>query len=94
MWGDIDVTLRTEAGIALSAALDRDVPVVIDTSGVTFIDSSGVAFLVQFYTIGTQEGLDVVLCEPPAVVTEVLAMLGVTDILTRPRAKVTVGSAI
>jgi len=81
MWGEIDVALRSEASAALANALDRDVPVVIDTSKVTFMDSTGIAFLVQFYTIGCEEGLKVSLRNPPTVVTDVLEMLGVVDIL-------------
>ncbi|MBE7701067.1 STAS domain-containing protein [Oerskovia sp. Sa1BUA8] len=80
MWGEIDVALRSEASAALANALDRDVPVVIDTSKVTFMDSTGIAFLVQFYTIGSEEGLQVSLRNPPTVVTDVLEMLGVIEI--------------
>lgn len=80
MWGEIDVALRSEASAALANALDRNVPVIIDTSRVTFMDSTGIAFLVQFYTIGTEEGLSVVLRNPPTAVTDVLEMLGVIDI--------------
>lgn len=81
MWGEIDVALRSEASAALANALDRDLPVVIDTSRVTFMDSTGIAFLVQFYTIGTEEGLSVTLRNPPSVVTDVLEMLGVNEML-------------
>ena len=80
MWGEIDVALRREASAALANALERDVPVVIDTSKVTFMDSTGIAFLVQFYTIGSEEGLSVTLRNPPTVVTDVLEMLGVIEI--------------
>ncbi len=81
MWGEIDVALREEAGAALANALDRDKPVVIDTADVTFMDSTGIAFLVQFYTIGAQEGLNVKLRKPPAVVSDVLQMLGIDEML-------------
>ena len=83
MWGEIDGALRPEASAALASALDRDLPVVIDTSRVTFIDSTGIAFLVQFYTIGREEGLEVTLRNPPSVVSDVLAMLGVDQFLGR-----------
>ena len=82
MWGEVDGALRPEASVALASALDRDLPVVIDTSRVTFIDSTGIAFLVQFYTIGREEGLEVTLRNPPAVVSDILAMLGVDEFLT------------
>ena len=79
VWGEVDGALRPEASAALASALDRDLPVIIDTSRVTFIDSTGIAFLVQLYTIGREEGLAVTLRNPPAVVSDVLAMLGVDD---------------
>lgn len=85
MWGEIDVALRSEAGAALANALERDLPVVIDTSKVTFIDSTGIAFLVQFSTIGAEEGLAVTLRNPPTVVTDVLEMLGVVDVFDARR---------
>jgi anti-anti-sigma factor len=78
--GEIDVALRTEAGAALASALERDLPVVLDTSKVTFVDSTGIAFLVQFATIGHDEGLHVTLRNPPTVVVEVLDLLGVSDL--------------
>lgn len=81
MWGEIDVALRDEAGAALANALDRDKPVVIDTTDVTFMDSTGIAFLVQFYTIGAQEGLNVKLRKPPTAVSDVLRMLGIDEML-------------
>ncbi|MBD8077517.1 STAS domain-containing protein [Cellulosimicrobium arenosum] len=89
MWGEIDVALRSEASAALANALERDVPVVIDTSKVTFMDSTGIAFLVQFYTIGAEEGLSVTLRNPPPVVTDVLHMLGVDAIFGADRHEVT-----
>ncbi|WP_251151522.1 STAS domain-containing protein [Cellulosimicrobium sp. Marseille-Q4280] len=89
MWGEIDVALRSEASAALANALERDVPVVIDTSRVTFMDSTGIAFLVQFYTIGSEEGLSVTLRNPPSVVTDVLEMLGVIEIFGSERHDVT-----
>jgi len=89
MWGEIDVALRSEASAALANALQRDVPVVIDTSEVTFMDSTGIAFLVQFYTIGSEEGLSVTLRNPPSVVTDVLEMLGVIEIFGTERREVT-----
>ena len=81
MWGEIDGALRPQASLALASALDRDLPVIIDTSRVTFMDSTGIAFLVQFYTIGREEGLPVSLRNPPTVVSDVLAMLGVDGFL-------------
>ncbi|WP_024287978.1 STAS domain-containing protein [Cellulomonas sp. KRMCY2] len=79
LWGEIDESLRDQASTALMRALDRDLPVVLDTSEVRFIDSTGVAFLIQFCRVGRDDGLSVRLHEPPQVVTDVLEMLGMRD---------------
>ena len=79
LWGEIDDALRDQASTALMRALDRDLPVVLDTSEVRFIDSTGIAFLVQFCRVGRDDGLSVRLHEPPKVVSDVLEMLGMRD---------------
>ena len=76
LWGEIDVALRDEASAAMASALQRNLPVVIDTREVSFIDSTGIAFLVQFYNIGSAEGLAVSLPDAPERVTSVLELLG------------------
>ena len=81
LWGEIDHALRQQAGSALARALDRNLPVVLDASRVDFIDSAGVAFLIQFCTIGREEGLEVTLAHPPAVVRDVLELLGLEDVV-------------
>ena len=75
MWGEVDIALRNEASAALSGAFQRDLPVVVDASRVTFIDSAGIAFLVQLCRIGRDEGLRVSLHRPPPAVLDVLRML-------------------
>ncbi|WP_166848566.1 STAS domain-containing protein [Isoptericola sp. BMS4] len=77
MWGEIDISLRNEAGAALAQAFERDLPVVVDTSHVTFIDSAGVAFLIQLCRIGRDEGLHVSVHRPPPAVRDVLHLLHV-----------------
>ena len=84
LWGEIDEALRDQASSALVRALDRGLPVVIETSEVEFIDSTGIAFLIQFCRIGREEGLSVVLADPPPVVSDVLTMLGLEDMFDRP----------
>lgn len=79
LWGEIDVALRDEASAAMASALQRNLPVVIDTREVSFIDSTGIAFLVQFYNIGSAEGLAVSLPDAPERVTSVLEMLGLAE---------------
>ncbi len=76
LWGEIDEALREQASTALGRAIERELPVIIDTSQVVFIDSTGIAFLIQFCRIGREEGLRVTLLDPPQVVADVLEMLG------------------
>ncbi|MBC7290225.1 MAG: STAS domain-containing protein [Actinotalea sp.] len=80
LWGEIDDALRQQAGAVLARALDRNLPIVLDTGRVEFIDSAGIAFLIQLCTIGREEGLAVTLHDPPAVVSEVIEMLGLTEL--------------
>ena len=81
LWGEIDGALRTEASGVLASALERELPVVIDLESVTFMDSTGIAFLVQFCTIGADEGIEVVVRKPPQLVRDVIEMLGITELL-------------
>ncbi|MFC8733307.1 STAS domain-containing protein [Luteimicrobium sp. NPDC057192] len=76
--GEIDVALRAHASLALSTALRRDLPVVVDAAGVTFADSGGIAFLIQFRALGS-EGLDVTFRALPPAIVDVLDILGVRD---------------
>ncbi|WP_277213176.1 STAS domain-containing protein [Isoptericola croceus] len=75
MWGEIDVALRNEASAALAGAFQRDLPVIVDASRVTFIDSAGIAFLVQLCRIGQDEGLQVSLHDPPSALRAALRTL-------------------
>ncbi|MCL1900131.1 MAG: STAS domain-containing protein, partial [Promicromonosporaceae bacterium] len=77
MWGDIDATLRTRASEALTGALTRDLPVVVDTEDVQFIDSSGIAFLAQLSTLSREEGLEVRFRQISPAVDSVLSLTGV-----------------
>ncbi len=81
LWGEIDGALRSEASGVLASALERELPVVIDLESVTFMDSTGIAFLVQFCTIGADEGIDVVVRKPPQLVRDVIEMLGIAELL-------------
>ena len=64
LWGEIDEALREEASSALTRALDRNLPVVLDTGRVEFIDSAGIAFLIQLCTIGREEGRPMLTAPP------------------------------
>ncbi|MBX9243402.1 STAS domain-containing protein [Actinotalea ferrariae] len=80
LWGEIDEALREQASSAMSRALTRDLPVVLDAGEVTFIDSTGIAFLIQFLRVGREEGLPVTLRNAPPLVTDVLQLLGLEDL--------------
>ena len=80
LWGEIDEALREDASDALSRALTRALPVVVDAAGVTFIDSAGVAFLVQFCRIGREEGMPVTLRHPSPAVRDVIGLLGLDEL--------------
>jgi anti-anti-sigma factor len=84
LWGEIDDALRQQAGTVLARALDRNLPIVLDTGRVEFIDSAGIAFLIQLCTIGREEGLTVTLQDPPPVVSEVIEILGLTEMFEGP----------
>ncbi|WP_029253631.1 STAS domain-containing protein [Paraoerskovia marina] len=86
LWGEIDISLRAEAGEVMSDAVERGLPVVLDTRKVAFMDSTGIAFLVQFVTLGRERGFSVALPDPPAAVVDVLEIVGVQGLFaTGPR---------
>lgn len=80
LWGEVDISLRAETGEVLSDAVERGLPVVLETAKVTFMDSTGIAFLVQCVTVGRERGFSVRLPDPPPAVTDVLDIVGVREI--------------
>jgi len=74
--GDIDAGLRDAASRCMVTVLGTDLPLVVDTSGVTFIDSSGLAFLLQLQGVATDAGRSLVLRDPSGVVVDLLALVG------------------
>lgn len=83
MWGEVDIALRNQASAALAGAFQRDLPVVVDASRVTFIDSAGIAFLVQLCRIGQDEGLQVTLHDPPTTIRDALRTLELDSLVAR-----------
>jgi anti-anti-sigma regulatory factor len=81
LWGAIDSALREQAGRALAGALERDLPIEVDASRITFIDSAGVAFLLQLCALGREESLSVSVFGPPTVVAEALHLIGCDDVI-------------
>lgn len=76
LWGDIDASLRDQASMAMVALVHRGGPYVVDASEVTFLDSSGIAFVLQVHRMATDEGSTAVLRDPPALVIEMLDLIG------------------
>ncbi len=75
--GDIDASLRDEAGLAMAAVLVHGGPVLVEMSRVTFIDSSGLAFVIQLHRLGVEdESQPCTLLNPPGLVLEMLEMVG------------------
>jgi anti-sigma B factor antagonist len=74
--GEIDAGLRDAASQAMVTVVAGDGPLVIDTSGVTFIDSSGLAFLLQVHGVVTEAGRPVTLRDPSRAVLDLLALVG------------------
>lgn len=79
--GDIDVTLRPDAGHALGAALTAGRPVVLDLRRVDFLDSSGIGYLLQFRRACAEVQLPCTLEHVPPQVHLVLDTLGLQDYL-------------
>lgn len=79
MWGEVDGSLREQAGLSMAEVVGRGGPVVVDMSRITFIDSSGLAFLIQLHRLSVEEPAQrVVLRDPPVLVLEMLDMLGLS----------------
>jgi anti-anti-sigma factor len=76
LWGEIDGSMRDAASESMVHAVANGGPVVVDTSGVTFIDSSGLGFVLQLYRLGQETGHPCTLRNPSPVVSDMLQMLG------------------
>jgi anti-anti-sigma factor len=76
LWGEIDGSMRPEASASMVEAVANGGPIVVDTSGVTFIDSSGLGFVLQLYRLGQETGYPCTLRNPSPVVEQMLQMLG------------------
>ena len=77
--GAIDGGCRQEASQAMLVSLQRQLPVVLETSDVTSIDTAGMAFLIQCGKAGRSEGLPVRLPRASSRVTALLGSLGAEE---------------
>ena len=85
MWGEVDASLREQASMAMVQILKRPAPTVVGMADLTFVDSSGIAFLVQLHRISLDESTELTLLDPPALVTDLLDMIGLGDALVIER---------
>lgn len=79
LWGDVDASLRDQASDVMSQVVLGSGPVVIGAAELAFLDSTGLAFVLQLVKAGEEEGRDVVLEDPPAHVTDLVEMVGMSD---------------
>lgn len=79
LWGEVDGALRAEASMSMAQALASSDPIVVDTSGVSFIDSSGLAFLLQLHLAATETGQRLTLRDPNREVVDRLGLIGMAD---------------
>lgn len=75
--GEIDGSLRDQAGLSMAQVVSRGGPVAVDLADLTFIDSSGLAFLIQLHGLSREEPRQhLVLRNPPTLVLDLLEMVG------------------
>jgi anti-sigma B factor antagonist len=83
--GEVDAALRAEASASMGTALVTGLPVVIDSSALTFIDSSGLAFVLQLHLAASEAGIPVTLRDPRRVLRDVLEVVGLgADLAEEP----------
>jgi anti-anti-sigma factor len=86
--GEIDAGQREAASRAMVAVLAASSPLVLDTSGVTFIDSSGLAFLLQLHGVAADAGRPVILRDPSGAVVDLLALVGLHTLFSTTQTQV------
>lgn len=75
--GEVDATLRDDAGVAMAAVIAHGGQVLVEMSGVTFIDSSGLAFVIQLHRLAQEDPTQrCTLLNPPGLVLDLLDMVG------------------
>lgn len=74
--GEVDVTLRLQAGQALAVCVTRGLPVVVDSTLATFADSYTLAFLLQLARACGEDGVRVALPDPSPAIAMLLEVTG------------------
>jgi anti-anti-sigma factor len=85
--GEVDASRRAAASECMVTVVQGTLPLVIDTSAVTFIDSSGLAFLLQLKAVATDAGRPVLLRDPSGAVVDLLALVGLDTMFSTGEAQ-------
>ncbi|KGM13915.1 anti-anti-sigma factor [Cellulomonas bogoriensis 69B4 = DSM 16987] len=80
-WGEIDLAVRQSAGPMCQTVAERQLPLVIDAGGVTFIDSTGMSILVRLARDAQAHDYPVELRNAPWMLKELLTITGVDRLL-------------
>ena len=78
--GQVDIGLTAELDAAAGQVIERDLPVRIDATALTFIDSSGLRFLARIINAATGDARPVVM-GATLVIRETIALGGLSDVL-------------
>lgn len=80
-WGELDLQVRQSSAALFSAVSTRGLPVVIDTTDVTFVDSAGISVLVRLARDAERHGYPATLRNPSPMLQDLLAVTGVDRLL-------------
>ena len=80
--GDVDLQSSPHAREVLLDCVNRNLPVLVDLSGVNYIDSSGVASLVEALQNGRKRGSDLFLVEVSDTVMRVFNLARLETVFT------------
>lgn len=81
--GEIDVSLRDQAGAALATVASAGLPVVLDLADALFVGATGLVFVVRCRRVCAEAGQPFVVRDVPLAVARVFAALGLQDALVR-----------
>jgi stage II sporulation protein AA (anti-sigma F factor antagonist) len=83
--GDIDLAIYSRLNADAETWVDKQIDLVLDCSGVTFMDSMGLRVLVYLKRAVTEAGHNLTLADPSQPVTRVLELAGVQELFARDR---------
>ena len=83
--GEIDAALRDQASESMVEVLASQGKVVVDAAHVTFMDSTGLAYLFQLKQVAAGDGRELLLRNPPRVLTDLIELTEMPDALTVDR---------